>query len=375
MATYNIEIREFNGSSYDVLYPKTTINNVDGLSAKISQLDTMSSDIEIMKNNISALDANKQNKLTFDSVPTANSNNPVQSKGILSALNNKLSLSGGTLTGNLNIQRLGEAVYNARNDNLTLGTTPTSDTRVGGVFLRDKNDQSVAYLDSFITANGRSRLSIVAVNKVNNTNIYNTLDIGVAADGGRFVAVSDASAWRSAIGAVSSTQLDTKVSKSGGTMTGALNLANNILNNVGDDCAFGDSNVSGCISLKGLNNPTGLNFIQYNGTSAGKLTWDGTSFNLDKPLKLNGGTLQPAYGGTGLTASPSMLTNLGSTSASNVFQASPRPGITGTLGIPHGGTGASTAASALQNLGVTISNVEISEGSTLASGSIYIYYE
>lgn len=46
-----------------------------------------------------------------------------------------------------------------------------------------------------------------------------------------------------------------------------------------------------------------------------------------------------AQGGTGLTASPSMLTNLESTSAANVLQASPRPGITGTLAIGHGGTG------------------------------------
>ena len=420
MATYNIEIREFNGTSYDVLYPKTTINNVDGLSTKISQLDTMSSDITTIKKNISALDANKQNKLKFDTTPTANSNNPVTSNGIKTAIGtqnwpitrladdtinkwstipqgtywysnngnfnppttqaygflqhsvngidvnqifysqpqgemyrrsgstsgnfsewkkiaigNFLPLSGGTLTGNLNIRRSGEAVYNARNNNLTLGTVPANDERVGGIFLRDKNDQPAGFLESWIVANGRSRLTIASMNKVNNTSVYNILDMAVGEDGSKFVAVSDPGAWRSAIGAVSSTQLDAKVSKSGDTMTGALNLANSTWNNVGDDCAFGDSNVSGCVSFKGLNDYTGLNFIQYNGTSAGKLTWDGTSFNLDKPLKLNGGTLQVAYGGTG----------------------------------------AYTAAGALQNLGVRISNVAISEGSTLASGSIYIYYE
>lgn len=57
-------------------------------------------------------------------------------------------------------------------------------------------------------------------------------------------------------------------------------------------------------------------------------------------------------GGTGLTASPSMLTNVGSTSAANVLAASPRPGITGTLAIGHGGTGATTAAKARTNLGI-----------------------
>ena len=34
-----------------------------------------------------------------------------------------------------------------------------------------------------------------------------------------------------------------------------------------------------------------------------------------------------------------MLVNLASTSAANVFQASPRPGVTGTLGVGNGGTG------------------------------------
>lgn len=52
-----------------------------------------------------------------------------------------------------------------------------------------------------------------------------------------------------------------------------------------------------------------------------------------------GGTLQPAQGGTGITVNPSMLINLGSTSAANIFAASPRPGVTGTLQPAQGGTG------------------------------------
>lgn len=67
--------------------------------------------------------------------------------------------------------------------------------------------------------------------------------------------------------------------------------------------------------------------------------------------KLTSGTLPIARGGTGLTASPSMLTNLGSTTATNVLTASPRPGVTGTLGLGNGGTGATTAEAARANLG------------------------
>ena len=67
---------------------------------------------------------------------------------------------------------------------------------------------------------------------------------------------------------------------------------------------------------------------------------------------ITSGTLGLARGGTGVTANPSMLVNLGSTTAANVFAASPRPGITGTLPTANGGTGATTAANARTNLGL-----------------------
>lgn len=51
------------------------------------------------------------------------------------------------------------------------------------------------------------------------------------------------------------------------------------------------------------------------------------------------GVLPVAHGGSGLTASPSMLINLATTAAKSVFTASPRPGVTGVLPVAHGGTG------------------------------------
>lgn len=65
---------------------------------------------------------------------------------------------------------------------------------------------------------------------------------------------------------------------------------------------------------------------------------------------ITSGTLPLTRGGTGLTAAPSMLTNLGSTAAASPLQASPRPGVTGTLPLGNGGTGATTAAAALKAL-------------------------
>jgi len=58
--------------------------------------------------------------------------------------------------------------------------------------------------------------------------------------------------------------------------------------------------------------------------------------------KIGSGSLPVTRGGTGLSASPSMLTNLGSTTADTILKASPRPGVTGTLGVNHGGTGVAT---------------------------------
>ena len=53
----------------------------------------------------------------------------------------------------------------------------------------------------------------------------------------------------------------TYLKRSGGTMGGALNLANNTLNLAGDDCYFGDQNIAGGFCLKGANGATNLTFI------------------------------------------------------------------------------------------------------------------
>lgn len=69
--------------------------------------------------------------------------------------------------------------------------------------------------------------------------------------------------------------------------------------------------------------------------------------------KIGTGTLPIARGGTGLSASPSMLVNLGATTADDVLKASPRPGITGTLGVNHGGTGVATITGIVKGNGTT----------------------
>ena len=82
-----------------------------------------------------------------------------------------------------------------------------------------------------------------------------------------------------------------------------------------------------------------------------------TSSHNHAASNITSGTLPVARGGTGITANPSMLVNLGSTAAASVFAASPRPGVTGTLPIAKGGTGATSAAAARTALGITPANI------------------
>ena len=90
---------------------------------------------------------------------------------------------------------------------------------------------------------------------------------------------------------------------------------------------------------------------------------------------ITSGTLGVARGGTGVTANPSMLTNLGSTTAASVFAASPRPGVTGTLPVANGGTGSTTAAAARTALGAASTTRYTATVSTTWTGSSSPFYQ
>ena len=86
--------------------------------------------------------------------------------------------------------------------------------------------------------------------------------------------------------------------------------------------------------------------------------------------KLTSGTLPVGRGGTGLTAAPSLLVNLGSVSAASVLQAAPRPGVTGTLPVGHGGTGSASAAAARKALGLSYGSGDTVTGTFQGAGYI-----
>ena len=110
----------------------------------------------------------------------------------------------------------------------------------------------------------------------------------------------------------------------------------------------GQTSLQATRSAMGLGNTLGALPVANGGTGQTTLALARNAMGLGNTT----GALPVANGGSGMNASPSILVNLGSSSAASVFQASPRPGITGTLPVSHGGTGATTAASARTNLGI-----------------------
>ena len=95
---------------------------------------------------------------------------------------------------------------------------------------------------------------------------------------------------------------------------------------------------------------------------------------------ITSGTLPVSRGGTGITSNPSLLVNLGSTSAASVFATSPRPGVTGTLPIARGGTGATSIGRGLSvssnqlghsNAAITASNAGPTANATISPGGSF----
>ena len=79
----------------------------------------------------------------------------------------------------------------------------------------------------------------------------------------------------------------------GGTMTGALNTANNTWNNLGDNAAIGDHNVAGKICVKTQKTTaTGIAFFDSSNTDVGQVEVN-NAFDFNKAIKQNGIDLTP----------------------------------------------------------------------------------
>ena len=110
-----------------------------------------------------------------------------------------LPLSGGTVTGAVHYD----------SSNITFGTTPSSNTNgTANINFRDSKDVQVGYINTRFLSDGRTGLDIGVSRPVGSSTVYNAMDLLIDANGNRSVSVSDAAAWRSAIGAMPSTKTE-----------------------------------------------------------------------------------------------------------------------------------------------------------------------
>lgn len=78
---------------------------------------------------------------------------------------------------------------------------------------------------------------------------------------------------------------DTYIKKSGGTMTGSLNFANDTWNLVGDDSYMGDHDISGTFCVKGANGETGIALVNKgNESDYARISYGGGNINFNKKL-------------------------------------------------------------------------------------------
>lgn len=123
---------------------------------------------------------------------------------IQTAVNNKVSKSGDTMTGTLHIR--GNFVSNG---------TYTANKYSDNIDLDDSAGMNIGMLRSIHYSGGNEVTELFERRKVNGTDVYNVLQLIIKSDGTRQVYVSDGALWRSAIGAVN---------KAGDTMTADLTL-------------------------------------------------------------------------------------------------------------------------------------------------------
>lgn len=169
-------------------------------------------------------------------------------------------------------------------------------------------------------------------------------------------------------------QIDSKVKKSGDTMSGALQISRTAADKASptaQDLAINYSLPSGGTLTE--KNAPGIGFHIGN-VGWANFIYDGTfkfannSFTGYAPVKASKfigaleGNADTASSATKLATARTIRTNLGSTSTAS-FDGSGNvtPGVTGTLPIANGGTGATTATAALTNLGITATAAELNK--------------
>lgn len=139
---------------------------------------------------------------------------------LLSSLSGKVSKSGDTMSGNLEVDNTspGTILKNTAMDVTDSSYTQNNST---GFRLRDKNGENVATITDRYLANGSTGLWLTGWKTVNGSNIANSLGLYVDKNGNRVVDISDAVPWLSVLGLGTSGALPITPAQGG---TGATSL-------------------------------------------------------------------------------------------------------------------------------------------------------
>ena len=141
VATNITDISTVNSNISDVIIVSEAIKT-GSMGTEINDNSTSTATVWSSKKIANGL-ATKQNTLTFDTVPTKGSTNPVESSGVFDALATKLPLSGGTMTG---------AITAIRETQVSLGVSSAIDLSLGNVFTKSVNSDTTFSVLNYLSS-------------------------------------------------------------------------------------------------------------------------------------------------------------------------------------------------------------------------------
>lgn len=242
-----------------------------------------------------------------------------------------VNATGDTMTGDLVIARSAETYCTVRRMDLTgkIGSPPSASAAFGAFRIMDSAGNSVGWLRVEKNTADSVNLRITARRaNASNTQIENSLNLGINSSGTRTVDVSDAGIWRSAIGAVN---------KAGDTITGDLNSryssfdvskSNNNVSSTLYPTTFNICDTANRIVARqeGLiyaNGNTGSNwYVRNYNTSGTQVAQKGISMVMDKSGNFTYGISDPGKfrQAIGMNYNWAMRTNLGNKTGSGTTE-------------------------------------------------------
>lgn len=163
--------------------------------------------------------------------------------------------SGDTMTGALTMTNVN---VNVKDTDVQVGTAPSSTLYGNGFYCQSNNGGDLFYVRATQDTSDNVGMQIEARRAIGSTTYYNTVRLGISNNGTKTVGVSDAGAWRTALG------LGTMATQNTGSWQPAW--ANNTLYPIGDDVKIGDQNVGGTLVVQGANADGDVQIRKQNGS-------------------------------------------------------------------------------------------------------------